>query len=480
MPARLPRPLVCAGLALALLAGCAGSDPDGPPPADTAAEPGERAGAYPDRVTLTWAEDPATSLSVSWRTDTSAGPPTAQIAPARAEPSFYTKARTVAATSHGLDIPGVPPDSVDAPFQYHSATFTGLQPDSTYAYRVGDGTHWSEWFHAETADADPAPFSFVYLGDAQNNLDSHWPRALRAAYAHAPDAAFMVHAGDLINHGDRNVEWARWHRAGDWIQSTVPTVPVPGNHEYYGGGEWDRLDQLLPDDNPHLSVHWRPQFALPDNGPEGLTETVYHLDHQGLRLIALNSMAAKLDPAMRRRQTEWLETTLRDTDARWVVVTMHHPIFSSSEGRNNEALRRAWRPLFEEHGVDLVLQGHDHTYARGASRNLAQGVNARPAGGPVYVNSVSGAKMYELKGDRWGGYDGVEQQRGAENTQLFQVVDVGPDTMAYRSYTVTGTRYDAFDLVRRPDAPNRLIDRVPDGARERTHDNTLPYERPER
>lgn len=466
-------------LLFALLAGCSSAGQDASVHSHAHDEPGEHATPYPDRVTLTWEQDPSSSLSVSWRTDTTVTDPKAQIAPAKAEPSFYTEARTVEATPQPLDVPGVDPDSVNAPYDYHSVTFEGLEADSAYAYRVGDGTHWSEWFHAETASEEPESFSFLYLGDAQNNLRSHWSRAIRAAYSTAPDADFVIHAGDLINHGDRNVEWGRWHQAGDWIQSMVPNVPVPGNHEYYGGSEWDRLERLIDSDEPHLSVHWRPQFALPQNGPEGLEETVYFVDYQGLRLIGLNTMAAKLDSTLLRRQTEWLETTLQETDARWTVVTMHHPLFSSSEGRENPDLRRAWRPLFEEYGVDLVLQGHDHTYARGESRNITQGVNARPSGGPVYVNSVSGAKMYELKGDRWDSYDGIDLERGAENTQLFQVVRVAQDTMAYRSYTVTGERYDAFDLVQQDDAPNEMIERVPEGRGERTHDNTIPYERPE-
>ncbi len=468
---------------LALLAGCSPStEPDAHSHPHDGGEPGEHATAYPDRVTLTWAQDPSSSLSVSWRTDSTVTEPKAQIAPATPAPSFYTKARTVEATTHPLDVPGVPPDSVDAPYHYHSVTFEGLAADSTYAYRVGDSTHWSEWFHATTASDEPASFSFLYLGDAQNNLRSHWSRAIRAAYSTAPDAAFAIHAGDLVNRAQRNVEWGRWHQAGDWIQSMMPTVPVPGNHEYGGSPKWSLriANSVFRDEGPnHLSAHWRPQFALPQNGPDGLKETVYSFEHQGMRVIGLNSMAAKLDSTLLRRQTEWLERTLQASDARWTVATFHHPIFSSSEGRENEALRRAWKPLFDEHQVDLALQGHDHTYARGRTHNLAQGVNARSPSGTVYVNSVSGAKMYDLKENRWAGYDGIELKRAAENTQLFQIVHVGRDTMKYRSYTVTGERYDAFDLVKRPDgSANEMIGRAPDGADERTHENTIPYDRP--
>jgi hypothetical protein len=528
---------------------------------------------------LSWEEDPASSLSVTWRTDSTVTDPKAQIAPALGAPSFYTKAQTVAAETQDLHTHKVTGEHVNA--KYHSVTFDGLMADTLYAYRVGDGTHWSEWFHARTASRQPEPFSFIYVGDAQNNVRSHWSRLIRQAYADAPNTDFLLHAGDLVNHAHRNVEWGHWNAAGGWIQSMVPNVAVPGNHEYAGYRTWRARDTfqveveasgqkmtgtiLEPDGNPEpleatssadpsadtypagdwdynvdngeyvgtlqidggrsgysatlvsedgneyplqnvavdgstltghflmevekesqekLSVHWHPQFAFPENGPEGMEETVYYLDHQGMRVIGLNSEAAKMDEEVLATQTEWLRSTLRDAeqdeDIRWTVVTFHHPMFSSGEGRSNEALRKAWRPILDEHNVDLVLQGHDHTYARGQTQNLEQGVNAQsPTGGTVYVNSVSGAKMYEIKPDRWEDFDGVEMERGGENTQLYQVVRVGADTIKFRSYTATGTPYDAFDLVRPGDGgPSRMIERSAANQSERTHENTLDYTRP--
>jgi hypothetical protein len=555
----------------------AASSPD---PEPEAALPSTAPGPYPDRIVLNWEQDPASSLSVTWRTDSTVTDARAQIAPALGAPSFYTEARTVEATTQDLHSHEVTGESVRA--HYHSVTFEGLMADTLYAYRVGDGQHWSEWFHARTASAEPEPFSFIYVGDAQNNVRSHWSRLIREAYAKAPRVDFLLHAGDLVDNAHRNVEWGHWNAAGGFIQSMVPNVAVPGNHEYAGYRTWRARDTfqveveatgqemtgtiLEPDGNPEpleatssgaspssdrypagdwaynvdngeyvgtleienggsgysatlvgedgrelplrdvsvdgntltghflmevekespeqLSIHWHPQFTLPKNGPEGLEETVYYLDHQGMRVIGLNSAAANMDEEVRATQTEWLESTLReaaqDPSIRWTVATFHHPIFSSGEGRSNEQLREAWRPLFDEYNVDLVLQGHDHTYARGQTQNLKQGVNARsPEGGTVYVNSVSGAKMYEIKPDRWGRFEGIEMERGGENTQLYQVIRVGADTIEYRSYTATGAPYDAFDLVRPGDGgPSRMIERPPANAPERTHENTLEYTRP--
>ena len=568
-----------------LLGACSTSSSDSAETVEAASSPEPAAelpstapGPYPDRIVLNWAKDPSSTLSVTWRTDSTVTDAKAQIAPALGEPSFYTQARTVDATTQDLHSHKVDGESVNA--TYHSVTFEGLMADTLYAYRVGDGQHWSEWFHAETASAEPAPFSFIYVGDAQNNVRSHWSRLIRGAYAKAPQVDFLLHAGDLVNNAHRNVEWGHWNAAGGFIQSMLPNVAVPGNHEYdgyrsrivedtfeveveasgqemtgtilepdgnpeplkatnadaspsadaYPAGEWTynvddgeyegtlRIEQgspgyaatMVADDGPErplqnvsvdgntltgmflmevekespeqLSIHWHPQFTLPQNGPEGMEETVYYLDHQGMRMIGLNSNLR--DSTQLRRQTEWLEATLREAEQsdeiRWTVATFHHPIFSSGEGRDNERLREAWRPLFDEHNVDLVLQGHDHTYGRGQAQNVEQGVSARsPEGGTVYVNSVSGAKMYEIKPDRWDRFEGISMQRGAENTQLFQVIRVEQDTIRYRAYTATGAPYDAFDLVRPGDGgPSRMIERPPANAPERTHENTLEYTRP--
>ncbi len=437
------------------------------------AAPGELPTPYPDRIALTWSADPASSLSVTWRTDTTVTASFAQVAVATAEPSFFTRAETVEAATEVLDLSHIEDEYVVA--HYHSATFTGLRSDTLYAYRVGDGMRWSEWFHARTADSEPKPMSFLYFGDAQNGIRSHWSRAIRAAYSEAPDALFAIHAGDLVGGAHNNIEWGQWHQAGGFIHSMLPSLPVPGNHEY------DEFTEEEGDlDVQHLSAHWRPGFTLPMNGAEDFKESTYFLDIQGLRVIGLDSEPATEDARALAVQTAWLDSVLTNNTNRWTIATFHHPIFSSGEGRDNPNLRATWKPLFDKHRVDLVLQGHDHTYARGRAENVAEGVNVRsPLGGTVYVNSVSGAKMYTISPGRWENYYGsVEMERAAENTQLFQVLRIDGDTLRFKAYTVTGELYDAFDLVKgQGNAPNAFIERVPRDTPERTHENTIPYAR---
>ena len=99
-----------------------------------------------------------------------------------------------------------------------------------------------------------------------------------------------------------------------------------------------------------------------------------------------------------------------------------------------------------------MLQGHDHTYARS---NLTTGATIQEGeAGTVYVVSVSGPKMYELEREDW-------MARAAEDTQLFQVVSIDGDVLRYSSYTARGLLYDGFELHKRDDAPNEIVNLEP-------------------
>lgn len=407
----------------------------------------------PDRIGLTWPADPATSVAVSWRTDASVSAPVVEIVPADASPRLAASARTVPATT-------TPLRTQNGLAHHHAATLEGLQPGTLYAYRVGGGEVWSEWFHHRTASREAEPFSFLYFGDAQNEIRSLWSRAVRGAFAEAPAARFMIHAGDLVNlrAGNHDSEWGEWFGAGAWLHAMVPSIPAAGNHEYVKSDTADAYAGLSP--------HWNRQFALPRHGPAGLEGTVYHVDYQGLRVIVLNSLHA-LEFGSAAEQARWMEPLLRDNPNRWTVVTFHHPMFSTRAGRDNPPLREHWKPLFDRYGVDLVLQGHDHAYGRGA--NVAEGSTAHDAAaGTVYVVSVSGPKMYEL------GAQSAWAQRRAESTQLYQVVHVDGERLRYEARTVVGELYDAFELVKEGTGRGRLVERLPDSPERRGVPARLP------
>jgi 3',5'-cyclic AMP phosphodiesterase CpdA len=195
---------------------------------------------------------------------------------------------------------------------------------------------------------------------------------------------------------------------------------------------------------------WRPQFALPEDGPEGLAETAYSFDYQGARVIVLNSA----ESTRFAEQAAWLESRLKDNRNRWTIVAFHHPVFSVAGDRDNPALREAWKPLFDKYGVDLVLTGHDHTYGRG--ENLIDGGPRRDDAGTVYVVSVSGPSMNEVGKERtWA-------TRTGANLQLYQVVTVSSQSLRLEARTITGQLFDAFEITKSRTGRRRFVDRKPE------------------
>jgi 3',5'-cyclic AMP phosphodiesterase CpdA len=418
--------------------------------------------AMPDRVVLTISGDPRTTQSVTWRTSTEVATGLAEIALAEAGPNFPEKAKVFVAKSEALK-------SDLSTAHYHSVTFQDLTPGSVYTYRVGDGTNWSEWYQFRTAAPEDEAFSFVYFGDAQNDVRSMWSRVIREAFRDAPKASFFLHAGDLINRAESDGEWGEWFDAGDWLNATIPVVAIPGNHEQARNEDRSR----------RLSHHWRPTFTFAENGPRGLEETCYTLTYHNMRIVALNSNT------LHEEQAEWLDKVLAENESEWVVCTFHHPIYSTGKGRDNAELRALWKPIFDKYQVDLVLQGHDHTYGRTGFEvpenpleslrtaaaqasetgvqlaaaeevNVATGLQARDAtNGTVYVVSVSGPKMYNNTRYPF-------MKRVAEDTQLYQVIKIEGSMLRFEARTAIGQLYDAFELTKQPGAKNKLVELPPE------------------
>lgn len=402
----------------------------------------------PDRIIVNLTADPAHSFAVNWRTDQSVKVAYVDVAKETHGPDLRLEGnyQRIKAMTELFEAENTSDNEPMVKAAYHSAKIDGLDSGTTYVYRVGDGSEndvtWSEWFQIETLDEKGnEPFSFIYFGDAQNDVKSMWSRVIRKSYKMVPDVDFMLHAGDLINHSESDREWGEWFYAGSYIHATVPSIMTPGNHEYRRGT---------------LSKLWKPQFNLPKNAPfEAIEETCYTLDYGNMKLISFDARYFKDHAESRAAQVQWLDSVLAANNKKWITLFMHYPIYSTAKGRDNKFLREGLKPLIDKYGVDLVLQGHDHTYARGYASNAAEGKTVVQDAGAVYAVSVSGPKMYESKDQEW-------MVRRGEYTQLFQIITVSEDTIKYESYTPLGSLYDAFELKKDPNGNKILTNKVPD------------------
>lgn len=383
----------------------------------------------PDRIVLTPGANPARAMAVAWRTDARQDEAVLELVRATGNPDMEHGASRIAGSSRPLE-------TENGRAVHHQARIDGLEPDTSYAYRVRAAAGWSEWFQFRTPAETFRPFSILYFGDQQNDILEVGARTVRQAFRALGDPALVLHAGDLVQQRDGGVhddEWGEWAAAGGDRYAAIPQVPAAGNHEYI------EATDAFGERSDYLGPHWPLAFALPGNGAPGAGATTYHIDYQGVRVVVLDGTSAR-DMGTLEAQAEWLNQVLSEGEPRWRVVLLHQPLFSCARPNDPRDLNRVLRPILERHGVDLVLQGHDHCYSR--ITDPEGGRDAPwPRSGPVYLTSVAGGKMYALN-DR----ASARADRVAEDTQLYQTITFGERELVYRAYTSTGELYDALSI----------------------------------
>ena len=284
----------------------------------------------PDRVVLTWNDNPATTQSVSWRTDTSVINGYAQVGLANASGRTMKTSELKAVTTPFKS------DINDA--HYHNVNFTNLKPNTLYAYRVGDGENWTEYYHFKTANLKPEPFSFIYFGDAQNEVKTHWSRVFREAFRDAPRAAFTLHAGDLVDEHYMDAQWGEWHQAPDWVNGTIPVIATPGNHEYLDDSQRKRIWKTKKEKEVKIKID---EYTLHAPGIFKLT-VEDELDQRGTLFIKESGQIESIDSGI-ELITGFSQAELKDA----LILGGGAPLYDRLQNpTGTPTLSTHWRPQF--------------------------------------------------------------------------------------------------------------------------------------
>ena len=389
--------------------------------------------AVPDHLTLTWTGDPSTTMTVTWRTD---------IAVTRGVVQYQ---EGTGLTSAALKANADPREFVTdlGPTRLFSATLVRLSPNKRYSYRVGDGEHWSGVRSFQTADSGGHAFKFLVFGDSQSNLSGDPPYALwrdtvQNAFKANPDAKFMVNMGDLVDFGQRGAHWNAWFAAAAGVIDAIPVMPILGNHEFFGSDDSTRPEYFLK------------QFALPQNGPEGLKSQAYSYDYGSVHFVVLDSQKREQEKRgdILKMQLAWLDADLAASRADWKIVFFHRPPYGIMARRPNEDVKAAFCPIIEKHRVNLVFNAHDHGIAR--TYPIRDGVYLKdPSQGTVYyVSGRSGRKTYpNLEKMPWSAffYDPQDQPN-------YFVINVTDKKLTVVTIKQDGTVLDVYSIEKAGDA----------------------------
>jgi len=295
----------------------------------------------------------------------------------------------------------------------HHVRLTELPPDTECRYTVHlDGEALRE-YPFRTAPLLSRTFRFAAYGDSQERHGGRHGKVADAILTHRPN--FVLHSGDYTMRATRS-DWAsEFFRPASNLLASVPIVAAPGNRE---AG----------------SLAFRDYFVAPSS------PTWRSWRYASLEAFVLDTNE---DLLLDSPQHTWLGQALAASKAHWKVVVFHHPLYSSSRHGSDETLRCALMPLFLEHGVDLVMVGHDQCY----ERTLPIGTGEQPERNALFhvVSGGGGGSIYNVYPKIW-----TAKSRSSHH---YCIVDVTDSKLTITAYNLDGDAFDTATLTKSGNKP---------------------------
>lgn len=343
----------------------------------------------------------------------------------------------------------------------NKVTVEGLfEENTTYYYSYTDDVKNPNWSEVQFYTTKKTTnFQTILVGDPQIGASGsqgqgtaddiniavdtfNWNKTLEQAKITAPNASFILSAGDQIDYAGTDSSDGKNVRESEYAGFTYPALlrmlPLAttiGNHESKG------TDYKYHYNNP--------------NSEDGLGSTNsgsdYYFSYGNVLFISLNSN--------NRNTVEHRELLKKavesNPDAKWKVVMFHHDIYGSGQPHSDTDganLRALFAPLMDEFGIDMCLTGHDHSYARsylmadGTAIQYDDSVAINPEG-TLYIaaGSASGSKFYKLATTKQ--YYIAERS----NTQIptFSTIDFSDESIVIKTYDYNGNKYaDDYTLYK--------------------------------
>lgn len=321
-------------------------------------------GLLPSMLSLSYGDEITTSMEFKWYTKIQQ-----DIYDADAIPASYLKywtdseedALTVTATSTNVnrDIPLIDlgitylTKAIHV-FNMHTVSLESLEAGTSYNYKVGSDEYgWSDTYTFKTG-ASTGSFTILGITDTQGSVEKNYLDsldAMRVALETVENPDFIISAGDNVDKGTSTYQW-QWLLDGQrevWANNTF--VTVSGNHE-----EGDSAIESF--------------VALPDAAVKADSGHYYSYDYSNTHFVILNTNDLTADNELGVDQTAWLvadlEANKANANTKWTIVVLHKGLYTAGShafDADVEGLRAQLTSIFVEGGVDLVLQGHDHTYS---------------------------------------------------------------------------------------------------------------------
>ncbi|MGD0153549.1 MAG: metallophosphoesterase family protein [Thermacetogeniaceae bacterium] len=373
-----------------------------------------------NNLNITPGSDPS-QLNFSWATQkllvgTDADTPIPEVQIAKASdaegPAFpAAKAKTFYGASIESFVSAAPSEiptvstagTVFGGFYQSKVTVSGLDNSTAYVYRVGDGTDagWSSTYTFNTRD--PRSYSFLATGDPQLGAKSFgaktltydqagWQDTVEKAASKFPNVSFLISLGDEVNNTSsqqtQDQEYSAYFSPSQL--TSLPVATIDGNHDFSMG--------------PYYGYHYNlPNQSTQYGASQWGNDGDYWFTYGNALFMVINSNTESIAT----HDVFIGQAIAANPKAKWRIVSFHHSVYSEASHVNDAEIqyrRLSYPAVFDKYKIDVVLQGHDHSYTRSfqmlgglpqKNQTIAKGSVVNPTG-TLYLtlDSGSGSKFY--------------------------------------------------------------------------------------
>lgn len=281
---------------------------------------------------------------------------------------------------------------------FHKIKINDLQSSSKYYYKVKSNNYESKIYSFYTSFEGNVSGKFIVYGDSRGVWDNWYNASIVAKSIEIDKPQFVLHTGDFVRDGRKIDQWIDFFSFSNFSHNCT-IYPTLGNHEYYGDSYFQYFS--FPNDKCWYSF---------DKGPVHFIA----LDSNKLNLFNLN-------------QTLWLFNDLKNNEKPFTIVFYHHPSFSSGNHGSSYLTRLLWSPLFSYFDIDIVFNGHDHSYERGLVNSVY-----------YIVTGGGGAPLYNIRSKWWTVY--------SEKAYHFCLLNVENNVLNFNAKRADGSVIDCFTI----------------------------------
>ncbi len=344
----------------------------------------------------------------------------------------------------------------DTHYYANKVSYQGIEPGKNYVYRVGNADGYSKVYKLSTQGVNDG-YELLFLSDAQIGTGTiptdllGWQNTLSKAITKFPNVSFIANTGDMVDVANKESEYDAYFTPE--VLQGIPSATAVGNHD--------------------IAKNYGNHFNEPNLSGLGASaaNSDYYFTYGNVLYMVLNTSNTNNE-----EHVEFMRNTneaTKDQDFAWKVVMFHQSIYASGKQSTYvdqvEPRKQTFVPVFEELGVDVVLMGHDHCYARTKIMKNFMPVDSIDANASEVTNpdgilylttsSASGSKYYDL-------VDNYEYlaKRDQPKVPMFMHISFTDDTFTMEAYrTDTMESVDTYTIKKQEvtDGKDKPVDEKP-------------------